>query len=154
MTVYELTHLFYRVQDQVVLSPKFLGLYPSPESARAAIAHYNSCPGFRNNQDGYSIAARSVVGDVVDGIVYEAQVYFHDPDYETEHTVELGYYGTREQARQALTAYCDQNTALLRAEGLEAEKLLNRCIIGKMEWTEGFTVSWLDSDTGELKETD
>ena len=42
MTVYELTHLFFRSGGEPVYSPKGLGLFASTESAEEAVRYYKN----------------------------------------------------------------------------------------------------------------
>lgn len=55
MTVYELTHLFFRSGGEPVYSPKGLGLFASTESAEEAVRYYKTQPGFRDAPDAFSV---------------------------------------------------------------------------------------------------
>lgn len=53
--------------------------------------------------------------------------------------MELGLYGSEREAGKALEQYCGQNERLFRLDGMIAEKIINKIILDKMEWAEGFT---------------
>ena len=93
MTVYELTHLFFRSGGEPVYSPKGLGLFASTESAEEAVRYYKTQPGFRDAPDAFSVRRRPVYGEVFGGTVFEALVYLHSADYEFEVSAELGLFG-------------------------------------------------------------
>lgn len=141
MLLYELTHIFYRSDGAVILSPKGLGLYSSRESIQKAMEYYKIQPGFCDNLDAFSVKERTVDGAYVDNIIYEVIVYLHTEDYEFEADIELGLYGDEATARNKLTQYCKDNEVLLKAKSLIAEKIINRCEIDRREWSEGFSVS-------------
>ena len=132
MEVYEMSHLFYRFQEELILDARNLGLYYSPESARKAIEHFNTQPGFCDNQDAYSIREREVTGTVVDDTVYEVLVYIHSEDYEYETSVELGLYGDEVTAQKKLDRYCNDNETLLSVQNLVFEKLINKYFTVKL----------------------
>ena len=95
MTVYELTHLFFRSGGEPVYSPKGLGLFASTESAEEAVRYYKTQPGFRDAPDAFSVRRRPVYGEVSGGMVFEALVYLHSADYEFEVSAELGLFARR-----------------------------------------------------------
>ena len=140
MVIYELSHLFYRYEEELVSDPKNLGLYHSYESIRSAIEYFSTQPGFSENQDAFSVRKRNVIGTVVDNTVYEVIVYFHSEDYEFEYDIELGLYGDEAMAQSKLIEYCSDNTALLAVQNLVIEKIINKCIIDRKCWPEGFTI--------------
>ena len=114
MTVYELTHLFFRSGGEPVYSPKGLGLFASTESAEEAVRYYKTQPGFRDAPDAFSVRRRPVYGEV---------------------------FGAESDAESAVAQYCTENTALVHARGIIAEEIVNRCPVGRRNWAEGFTVS-------------
>lgn len=138
MKVYKLMHILYRWKDEVVVSPKDLGFYRSLKNAQDAIAYYNTCLGFRDNKDGYSITCHDIIGDVFDDTFYEVMAHFHDPDYDTEHTEYLGLFGDYNKAESVLAEYCNNNKSIFQIDGLDAEKIIGKCIIDKKYWEEGF----------------
>lgn len=140
MTIYELTHVFFRYEDELIYSPKNLGLYYSYESVRQAVQYYCTQPGFGENQDAFSARERCIIGDVIDNTVFEAIVYIHSTDYEFETEIELGLYGDEADAQSKLAKYCSENTLLLNAQNLISEKIVNKCIVERREWSEGFSV--------------
>lgn len=141
MVVYELTHIFFRDADGLVYSPKNLGLYYSYESVKQAVQYYNTCPGFCENQDAFSVRERNVLGNIIDGTVFEVLVYLHSENFEFETEIELGLYGDEVTAKNKLNMYCRDNAPLENAQGLIFEKIVNKCIIERKEWSEGFSIS-------------
>ena len=101
MTVYELTHLFFRSGGEPVYSPKGLGLFASAESAEEAVRYYKTQPGFRDAPDAFSVRRRPVYGEVSGGTVFEALVYLHSADYEFEVSAELGLFSAESDAESA-----------------------------------------------------
>ncbi len=141
MVVYELTHMFFRHDGELVYSPKNLGLYNSYESVKRAMKYYSVQPGFCENPDTFSARERNILGNVIDGTVFEAMLYLHSEDFELESEIELGLYGDETMAQEKLMTYCAENKPLMTVKGLISEKIVNKCIIGKMEWPEGFSIS-------------
>lgn len=141
MLIYELTHIFFRYEGEMVHSPKNLGLYYSYESVQNAIQYYSAQPGFCENQDAFSVRERNVIGNIVDNTVFEVVIYLHSEDYEFETEIELGLYGDECTAQDKLGKYCRENVQLVDAQNLVIEKIVNKCIIGRKEWQEGFSVS-------------
>lgn len=141
MLIYELTHIFFRYEGEMVCSPKNLGLYYSYESVQNAIRYYSAQPGFCENQDAFSVRERNVIGNIVDNTVFEVVIYLHSEGYEFETEIELGLYGDEVTAQAKLVKYCRDNAALVTAQNLIFEKIINKCIIERMEWSEGFSIS-------------
>lgn len=141
MFVYELTHLVFQYADEFVYSPKKLGFFSSYESAKQAIAGCTALPGFRENPDTFSIRERAVTGDIANDIVFEVLVYIHSEDYEMEAEIELGLYGNEVSAQRSLNTYCDRNAELTNKQNLISEKIINRYVIGRRDWAEGFSIS-------------
>ena len=140
MVVYELKHIFFRYEGELVHSPKNLGLFYSYESAQKAIQYFITQPGFYENQDAFSIAERNVIGNIVYDTVYEVLVYLHSKDYEFEAEIWLGLFGDETIARNKLMLYCNNNTSLVNTTDLTSEKIVNKCIIERKEWSEGFSI--------------
>lgn len=140
MTVYELRHTFFRHKDEIVGSVSDLGLYSTIEQAENAIQYYVTQPGFKDNQDAFSVRERPVTGECNDGIVYEAMVYFHSEDYEFEYTAELGLYGDEEAANEKMKKHCADNQRIINAKDVIVEKLVNECILDQRTWAEGFDI--------------
>ena len=141
MLIYELTHIFFRYEGDMVHSPKNLGLYYSYESVQNAIQYYSAQPGFCENQDAFSVRERNVIGNIVDNAVFEVVIYLHSEDYEFETEIELRLYGDEVTAQSKLIKYCRDNAALVTAQNLIFEKIVNKCIIERKEWSEGFSIS-------------
>lgn len=141
MVVYELTHIFFRYADKLVYSPKNLGLYYSRESVKQAVHYYSTQPGFCDNQDAFSARERNVLGNIVDDTVFEVLIYLHSKDYEFETEIELGLYGDEVSAQNKLIKYCRDNASLVNSQNLIFEKIINKCIIERKEWPEGFSIS-------------
>lgn len=140
MVVYELTHIFFRYEGDMVYSPKSLGLYSSYESAEQAIRHYRTLPGFCENPDGFSCRERTVLGNVTGGTIFEAIVYLHSENYEFEAEMELGLYGAEADAQGKVEKYCAENAPLVNSADIVAEKIVNPRIVDKLEWSEGFSI--------------
>ena len=138
MKAYELTHEFCREGDEIISSRKSLGFFCSYRSAKDAIQYYSTISGFRDNLDAFSIRERFVCGDVLENVVYEASIYAHSEDYETEIAIEIGVYGNKDIAEKMLDQYCAENEAFVNAKDLIVEKIADRYIIGEKMWAEGF----------------
>lgn len=141
MVVYELTHVFFRIADELVLSPKALGLFYSYESVKQAIQYYSTQPGFCENQDSFSVRERNVFGNIIDDTVFEVIIYLHSEHYEFEIEIELGLYGDEIAAKKALAKYCAENISLVNAKNLISERIVNKRVIGSREWSDGFSIS-------------
>ena len=141
MEIYELTHLFFRYMGELVYSPKALGLFYSYDDAKQAIQHFATQPGFRDNQDSFSIRIKTVIGRIVNDTVFEVVVYLHSEDFTVESEIELGLFNDEIIAQRELDRYCENNLRLLNIQGLVVEKIVNKCIIGNMDWREGFSIS-------------
>lgn len=141
MIVHELTHFFSRRDGYLVFHPLGLGLYTSHNSIQQAIQHYITQPGFRNNPEAFSVRQREVKGFVEGPEIFEALVYFHTDDYEEEYCVELGLFGNETLANEALSTFVQDNSHLFNIPNLIAEKIVNRCVLDRREWDEGFSVS-------------
>ena len=141
MIIYELTFIFHRLYGCLHLEPLGLGLYASYDSAQQAIQHYITQPGFRDCPEAFSIRQREIKGFVKNSEFFEAQVYFHTDDYDYEYSIELGLFADKAAADEAMSTYVQENTALFNVPDLVVEKIVNRCIIDKREWLEGFVIS-------------
>lgn len=138
MIVYELTHMFFRCDGEIIFSPKQLGLFRSYNDAVNAIQYYKLQPGFNVNQDAFSIQDKPVVGAMVGNVVYEVLIYFHSEDYSSEAEIELGLYAEESDAQNVLSKYCKNNDALISATDMVVERIINRCIVGQKAWINGF----------------
>lgn len=141
MVVYELTHLFFRDTDGLVYSPKNLGLYYSYESIKQAVQYFSTKPGFCENQDAFSVRERNVLGNIVHDTVFEVFVYLHSENFEFETEIELGLYSDEVIAQNKLNMYCQDNAPLGNIQDLIFEKIVNKCIVERKEWSEGFSIS-------------
>ena len=140
MVLYELAHIFYRYHSELIHSPKDLGLYSTLENAKRAICYYNELPGFCDNRDAFSIRERYVLGEIRDCCVFEAIVYLHSADYSFESEIELGLYAEESAAQTKLQKYCSDNDSLIHATDLVFEGIVNRCLIDRKQWPEGFDI--------------
>lgn len=140
MVLYELTHIFYRYNGELIHSPKALGLYSTLENANRAICYYNERPGFCDNRGAFSIRERRVLGEIRDCCVFEAIVYLHSSDYSFEAEIELGIYADEPTAQAELQKYRFNNDSIVRATDLFFEEIVNRCLIDRKQWTEGFDI--------------
>lgn len=141
MVVYELTHVFFRYADKLIYSPKNLGVFYSAESVQQAVQYYGTQPGFYENQDAFSIRERNVSGDIIDDTIFEVVIYLHSDNYEFEAEIELGLYGNESTAQNQLIKYCKYNEPLANAKNLIIEKVVNKYVVEKKEWSEGFSIS-------------
>ena len=141
MVVYELTHLFFRDADGLVYSPKNLGLYYSYESVKQAVQYYSTQPGFCDNPDAFSARERNVLGNIVQDTVFEVLVYLHSENFEFETEIELGLYGDEVTAHDKLNVYCRDNAPLGNVQDLVFERIMNKCIVERKEWSDGFSIS-------------
>ena len=141
MVIYELTHMFFQCEGELIYSPKNLGVYYSYESAKQAVQYYRTLPGFCENQEAFSVKERCVLGNIIDDTVFEAIVYLHTKDYEFEIEIELGLYAEQVTAQNKLQKYCTENFLLVNAQNLVSEQIVNKCIIERKEWSEGFSIS-------------
>lgn len=140
MVLYELAHIFYRYHSELIHSPKNLGLYSTLENAKRAICYYNELPGFCDNRDAFSIRERCVLGEIRDCCVFEAIAYLHSADYSFESEIELGLYAEESAAQTILQKYCSDNDLLIHATDLVFEGIVNRCLIDRKQWAEGFDI--------------
>lgn len=138
MTIYLLSHLFYRDGGEMISSPKSLGVYQSYELAMSEIDYFLTQPGFRENADAFSIQSIIVSDDVLNDTVFETLVYLHSEEYEFEVCIELGYYGSENNAQKHLQEYLCRNEAFVHAQGLVCEEIINKWVFGQRAWSEGF----------------
>ena len=141
MIVYELTHLFHRINGSIVLEPISLGLFSSLDRIKEAMQYYFSKPGFCDNPEGFSIRQREVNGTIANFEIFEAIAYFHTDDYEYEYSSELGLWGKEALSTEAMDLFVQNNRHLFNIQDLIAEKIVNRRILDKNEWAEGFSIS-------------
>lgn len=140
MNIYELSHIFFCYKGAFVSSSKNLGLFDSYKHTQSAIQYYILKPGFCDNPAGFSIRQRNVIGHLKDNTIFEAIVYIHSEDYEFEFEIELGLFCDENIAREAISTYCVENSSLINCQMLIVEKILNKRIIGRKEWIDGFSV--------------
>ena len=141
MILYELTHEFYCYAGELVYSPKKLGLYQTSENVKEAIQYYCTQPGFCENQYAFSAKEKMVHGKIADDTVFEVLIYLHSEDYEFELEIELGLFGDEYTAQSKLNQYCRENSLFLSKNNLIIEEILNRHIVNRREWPEGFSIS-------------
>lgn len=141
MIVYELTHIFHLDDGMIILEPLGLGLYTSFDSVQQAIGYYRAKPGFCDNPAAFSVRQREVQGLISHSEIFEAIVYFHTVDYESEHTIELGLYSDETAAKESLSVYIQMNKHLFDFQNLVIETIVNRCVLNRKEWPDGFSVS-------------
>lgn len=71
-----------------------LGCFSSAERVAAAIEKYRSIPGFCDYPNGFVVFAHEVEEHAV--LVYLANVYIHDAEYEFEYSRNLGVFKMKE----------------------------------------------------------
>ena len=140
MEIYELIHIFFREKDEFIYSPKKLGLFYTYESTKSAIQYYSSKPGFCETKNAFSTRRRTVLGKIINNTVFEVIVYIHSEDYTFEAEIELGLFGDETSAKNSLDKYCSENTALVSIDDLVLEKIINKCIVERKEWADGFSL--------------
>ena len=139
MIVYELTFFFHRLKGFLVVEPFSLGLYSSFDSIQLAKKHYISQPGFCDSPEAFSMRRRDVKGVVEHSEIFETLLYFHTKDYAYEYCIELGLYGNKRMAHEALSIFVKDNEHLFYVQDLIAEKIINRHILDKRDWEEGYS---------------
>ena len=140
IVIFELTHIYTKYEGQLIYSPKILGYFSSYESAQQAIRSYKTKPGFCDAPEAFSIRQRYVSGEISDDVVFETIIYLHSEDYEFEAEIDLGVYGSEYAAQEKLVSYCSYNYSLVNTSHIAVEKIVNKCVIGRKEWIEGFSV--------------
>lgn len=140
MIVYELTHLFFCFNNELILDPKKLGFYYSQDSVNQAIKYYVTQPGFCENRKAFSVKKRNVLGEILNEVIYEVIVYIHSKDYEIEIEIELGLYGDAIMAQNVLDQYCRDNASLLNIQDIVFERIVNETKVERREWKEGFSI--------------
>lgn len=141
MVVLELQHMFYFFDGEPVHDPKALGFFSDKAEVDKAIAYYVTQAGFCDSPDGFVVREREVLDGTPDADFFEAMVYVHTEDYDTyEHNVELGLFRDEDAARKAIQAFRESNTQYLTHPWFITEEIINRCVLNKRHWLEGFTV--------------
>ena len=109
-----------------------IGLFQTYDEAKRVAAHYqNEVPGFKDYPCDAEITQIPVIGDVADGMsVYRYVGWNEDEDDNESDILESDCYADPAQAENA---YRKAQTEFPRAEWA-----LNRHIIGKCDWQEGF----------------
>ena len=132
MWCFEVSH-FNENSDDV----KMIGYFSSLFTANSAIAELKKKPGFCETENGFWLVRRWVDADVSASPLFEALVYYHSTDYSFEHEINLGLFASRNLAEEAMQRFREDNAGF--AADVEAEFIINRCVIDYMEWAEGFT---------------
>ena len=88
MEIYELIHIFFRNEDDLIYSPKSLGFFYSHDDVKLAIKYFSAQPGFCDNLDAFSARERTILGNIVNDTIFEAIIYLHSEDYEFEYADE------------------------------------------------------------------
>lgn len=140
MIVYELMHLFHYENDLLFVAPISLGFYSSLASAQDAISYYLTLPGFAQNPHSFLTKQRTVATSLCVTELYEALIYYHTKDYEGEYSVELGLYTDESTAQEAILLYNQNNKQFICPAQLYKEEIINKCILDKKEWSEGFAI--------------
>ena len=85
-----------------------LGCFSSAERVAAAIEKYRSIPGFCDYPNGFVVFAHEVEEHAV--LVYLANVYIHDAEYEFEYSRNLGVFKNEGDARLAVEVFRQDNS--------------------------------------------
>ena len=131
MTLYEVSFVCENSE-----TPFGIGLFSSQESASAAIVQLREAPGFCDTPEGFYIIRREIPTESCPTEVYEALLDLHTDNYELDFGERLGFFLTREEALSALQQYHEDNPQEI--PNVEAERIVNRYIIDKPDWAEGF----------------
>ena len=132
MTLYHLAFLA-RESENGFRDSFFIGVFPSREEAeKTAQMYLAAVPGFREDRCSYTIEAKEVRGGpVLEDTVYWIQGWNWNEAQDEADIVESGDYARLADAEAALK---DMKRWLDRAEWT-----LNRSVIGRCDWREGYS---------------
>ena len=123
MKIYELVHMH---GAETLADGRFhygdcamLGCFSSAERVAAAIEKYRSIPGFCDYPNGFVVFAHEVEEHAV--LVYLANVYIHDAEYEFEYSRNLGVFKNEGDARLAVEVFRQDNSTWWEVDGLIVE---------------------------------
>ena len=142
MVVFELLHTYYIHKGMLFYSNKKLGYYSDAANLKEAISFYSKLPGFRDAPNGFIVKQQKILGSVANNCFYEAYIYAHTEDFEDyEYQVELGLFGDKHSAQNAVDMFCADNTLFLDNPLLKIEQLVEKYKINEhYGWIDGFIV--------------
>lgn len=132
MRCYEVCHI-----NDVSKEVKKIGYFSSLSSARSAIARLSEKPGFCEKKDSFVITQHNIAGSLPIETLYEALVYYHTNNYSFEYEIVVGIFASLQEAENAMREFKNTNSGF-DAEIL-VEQIVNRCVIDKANWSEGYT---------------
>ena len=140
MKIYELVHMH---GAETLADGRFhsgdcamLGCFSSAERVAAAIEKYRSIPGFCDYPNGFVVFAHEVEEHAV--LVYLANVYIHDAEYEFEYSRNLGVFKNEGDARLAVEVFRQDNSTRWEADGLIVEWSVDQYTLDEMNCADGF----------------
>ena len=159
MKIYELVHMH---GAETLADGRFhygdcamLGCFSSAERVAAAIEKYRSIPGFCDYPNGFVVFAHEVEEHAV--LVYLANVYIHDAEYEFEysrnlirillnnctdtirkHSWNLGVFKNEGDARLAVEVFRQDNSTWWEVDGLIVEWSVDQYTLDEMNCIDGF----------------
>ena len=132
MTFYEVEHL-----DES-LDPKDLGFFSTLEKAEAAVAQRSKEPGFRDYPGLFLIVKRekpSAENKDAEGL-YEASIYAHTADLESEYIHRIGFFTDLASANEA-TEWAKRHSHGA-IPGVETEYIVWKLVLDQPHWEGGF----------------
>lgn len=140
MKIYELVHMH---GAETLADGRFhygdcamLGCFSSAERVAAAIEKYRCIPGFCDYPNGFVVFAHEVEEHAV--LVYLANVYIHDAEYEFEYSRNLGVFKNEGDARLAVEVFRQDNSTRWEVDGLIVEWSVGQYTLDEMNCTDGF----------------
>ena len=142
MIIFELVHKYYIFENAPCYSNKHLGYFSDIERLKEAISHYSLLPGFRDAPNGFVVERREMTGEITNGKIFSSCIYAHTDDFENyDEWIELGLFGDKNSAEDAIQVFVADNPLFLSDTNLEIERLVLECRLNKCDgWAEGFSV--------------
>lgn len=97
---------------------------------------YRSIPGFCDYPNGFVVFAHEVEEHAV--LVYLANVYIHDAEYEFEYSQNLGVFKNEGDARLAVEVFRQDNSTWWEVDGLIVEWSVDQYTLDEMNCIDGF----------------
>lgn len=142
MNIFELSHIYYIFEDTPCFSKKNLGFFSTKKTLMNAINYYRELPGFCNAPNGFVINQRTILGDIVNGCVFEGVVYAHSEDHiSLEFDMSIGLYAEYSTAQKDLNVFIKDNPYLFNDHRIVVECMVCESQLDEVElWKEGFVV--------------
>lgn len=147
MNIFELNHIYYIFEDTPCFSKKNLGFYSTKKALMNAIKHYRKLPGFCEAPNGFVINQRTVLGNIINGCVFEGVVYAHSEDcINFEYDTSIGLYAEYSTAQKFLDLFIKDNPYLFNDHRIVVECMVCEYQLDKVElWKEGFVVESIEN---------